>query len=389
MSDHPRVLLLTNSLAVGGAETQFVRLALHLHANGHPVRVATILPDGRGLRGLEAAGIHHEVLPLQAPVSGITALAGAIRLFLRWRPDVVISFLFYANVLGRLAAAVTRVPVVICSVRNERFGGRINDAALRLTDRLATVTVTNSTNAAARLAADRIVNEDRLLVIPNGVPLEQFEGHPDRGAARRALGALDQDFLWLAIGRLEPQKDYPTLLRAMETLRDAGQRAQLRIAGGGSQRAALDVSISGLGLSAIVKTLGVRHDVPVLLDAADALVLTSLWEGLPNVIIEAMAAAVPVVTTNCGGAPELVEHGVTGLLVPPGDPPALATAMAALMRLSVARRREMGEAGRRFVAERFAVDRIMTCWQELIRVLTQATSEARNRVPDDAGRRVV
>lgn len=366
MNGRPRILLLTNSLAVGGAETQLVRLAVHLRAAGYAVIVATILPDGRGRPELAAAGIPHVVLPLVSPVGAITVLAGTIRLFRRWKPDAVVSFLFYANVLGRMAGAVARVPVVVSSVRTVRFGGRLSDATLRLTDRLANVTVTNSPTVARRLAADRLANMDRVVVIPNGIPLDAFNGQPDREVIRRELGASSEEFLWLAVGRLEPVKDYPTLLQAMAALRDVRPPVQLRIAAEGSQRPALEMLIRDLGLSGTVQLLGLRHDVPELLQAADALVLTSLWEGLPNVVIEAMAAGVPVVATGSGGTTELVNPGVTGFLVPPQDPRVLAEAMSELMQLPVRKRSEMGAAAQRFVAERFAIDRIMNRWEALI-----------------------
>lgn len=377
MNGRPRVLLMTNSLAVGGAETQLVRMAVHLRSAGYPVMVATILPDGEGRHELREAGIRHEVLPLRRPVGGITVMAGAIRLFRRWRPHVVVSFLFYANVLARLAGALTRTPAVVSSVRTVYFGGRVSDATLRLTDRLASVTVTNAQSVAHRLAADRIVAEDRVLVIPNAIPLDLFDGRSHRDAVRRELDVSSADFLWLAVGRLEPIKDYPTLLRAMAALRDPMSPARLRIAAEGSHRPTLEAMIDDLGLSGTVRLIGVRDDVPELLSAADALVLPSLWEGLPNVVLEAMAAGIPVVATGRGGTTELVEPGVTGLLVPPRDPRALAEAMTEIMSLPVDTRREMGETGRRIVAERFAVDRVMGRWEELIDELSGRMPHAR------------
>jgi glycosyltransferase involved in cell wall biosynthesis len=369
MIDRPRILLLTNSLAVGGAETQLVRLAVHLHAAGYRVRVATILPDGRDRRELRDAGIPHEVLPLHGPVPALTVLTGAIRLFRTWKPDAVISFLFYANVLGRLAGFTARTPV-ISSVRTLWFGGRSSDLILRLTDRLARFTVTNSHTVGRRLVTDRIVAADRVRVIPNAIPLELVERGDNRDGVRRDLGLSTGDFFWLAVGRLERVKDYPSLLRAMVLLRDAAPSARLMIAAEGSQRSVLEGMIRDLGLSGIVRLLGSRGDVPELLAAADALVHPSLWEGLPNTIIEAMAAALPVVATNRGGTTELVEPGVTGILVPPQTPRALAAAMNDVMQLPPDMQRAMGAIGRRRVIERFANDRVMSAWETLIEEVT-------------------
>jgi glycosyltransferase involved in cell wall biosynthesis len=375
-------------MAVGGAENQLVRLALHLNACGHSIMVATILPDGRGRVELEAAGIPHEVLPHRGRaggakvslVDGVNVLWGAIRLLRKWRPDVVVSFLFYANVLARLAAFIARAPVVISSVRTERFGGRISDAVLALTDPLSSVTVTNAQSTARRLRDDRIVREKRLLVIPNGVSLEAFaDTRSSRGATRSSLGVSDQDFLWVAVGHLEPIKDYPTLLRAVALLRQSGFSVKLRIAAEGSQREALEALVRDLDLSGNVSLLGFRRDVPALLAAADALVLTSLWEGLPNIVMEAFASGLPVVATYRGGTTEIVEPGINGLLVPPKDAQALSAAMGELMQLPAERRSEMGAAGRRLVQERFELDQVMGRWEELISTLLKDSNEKQLR----------
>lgn len=351
-----RVVLAVNALTTGGAETQLVHLARALRERGDEVRVLAILRSQAFTADLAALGVHVQVLdppPPRAP----TALAATVRALRRWRPDVIVSFLYQANVLARVAGALAGVPVVVSSIRNEYFGGRLRDLLLRLTDPLAAVTTTNSELAARSLVRRGVVPPGRLRVIPNGVDPAAWAGEPGASERRRRAG-----FLWLAAGRLEPQKDYATLLRAIAR----GSTAALWIAGQGRERKALETLATDLGLGDRVRFLGLRHDIPALLAAADALVLSSAWEGLPNIVLEAMAARRPVVATRVGGTPELVRDGLTGLLVPPRTPAALAAAMTTMERLPAADRLAMGERGHAIVAQRFALPAVAAQWIALL-----------------------
>jgi len=127
----------------------------------------------------------------------------------------------------------------------------------------------------------------------------------------------------------------------------------------------------GLGIYDRVVFLGLRRDIPSLLDAADGYVLSSAWEGLPNVVMEAMAAVKPVVATCVGGVPELVQEGVNGYIVPPGDSEALPTAMVKMMALSEAERRAMGEAGRAYIEANYSLEHVVDQWEALYMELLQ------------------
>ncbi|MDQ1400498.1 MAG: hypothetical protein QOK20_2430, partial [Acidimicrobiaceae bacterium] len=330
-----------------------------------------------------------------------------------WRPDIVISFVYQANVLGRLAGRLAGVPVVISSVRNEWFGGRSRELVMRGTDRLSTITTTNSRVAAERLIERRIVPRHRLVVIPNGIDLAPFQhAGAARAATRAELGIADGQFVWLAAGRLEPQKDYPTLLAALAALSalpaesagtaltapsagtalsapSAGASSArsgldhcLLIAGKGRLRHELEAAAAEMGLGPRVRFLGVRSDIPELIAASDAVVLSSRFEGLPNVVMEAMAGARPVVATRVGGAPELVEDGVSGILVHPGDPDALASAMHKVMAAPKLQRHAMGGRGQSIVSERFGLAAMGESWLRLLERLPSRPSDS----PHDRGR---
>ena len=371
-------MLVTNGLVRAGTETQIVRLAAWLRARGDEVGILSILPTAAFSDDLAAVGVPVAHVRLQPRLRAVTALAGGWQVLRAWRPDVLISFGYQANVLGRVAGALAGVPVRISSLRNERFGGRARELVNRATSFLATTTTTNSAQVAEGFVARGVVPAGRLVVIPNALDLPAIEaGAGARGEVRRELDVGNDDFLWLAMGRLHPQKDYATLLAAFARLVDEHPPARLRIAGEGRLAGELTALVDELGLAGRARLVGLRDDVPRLLGAADALVLASAWEGLPNVVMEAMAAGLPCVATRVGGVPELVEDGRTGTLVPPGDPGALARAMAGIMALPPAEREAMGERGRATVADRFSPDRVGEQWLELL----ATCSAARRRRP--------
>jgi len=396
-----RVALVTNGLTRAGAETQLVRLASALRAHGDDVAFVSILGTEAFGDELTALGIPVLQLSLRPRMRGLSAILAAARVLRNWRPDVVISFVYQANVVGRLGGRLAGVPVIISSVRNEHFGGRKRELLMRATDRMSTLTTTNSSLAAERLVQRGIVPRHRLVVIPNSIDITPFTAaQSDRVATRSALGIVDDRFVWLAAGRLEPQKDYPTLLAAFARCTGAGTPLRgplgpgtplrgplgpgtpleplLLIAGQGRLRDDLERLATGLALGDSVQFLGVRTDVPNLVSACDGVVLSSRWEGLPNVVMEAMAGGRPVVATRAGGAPELVEDGATGRLVVAGAPGPLAEAMVEVMSASSSRRRAMGARGRAIVAERYSPAVVDERW---LRLIDECESAPRHRDP--------
>ncbi|HND30836.1 MAG TPA: glycosyltransferase, partial [Myxococcota bacterium] len=186
--------------------------------------------------------------------------------------------------------------------------------------------------------------------IPNGIPVAAYAPPPGARQALRAELALDDHTpMFLSAGRLNPQKDHAGLIDAFARQ----PHGRLYIAGEGELREALEQQIQRAGLSQRVVLLGVRRDMPRWMAAADAFVLSSRYEGNPLVVMEAMAAGLPVVATAVGCVPELVMKD-TGILVPPGDPQRLAEALDRLgADLPMARR--LGLAGARVAADRFDV----------------------------------
>jgi glycosyltransferase involved in cell wall biosynthesis len=319
------VVMVINALTVGGAETQFIRLAAGLVQAGFAVQIVTLQPNPAFGRELRALGIKVHQLSLVRGMQGPSAILQLSVMLLRRRPDVVVSFLFQSNLVSRIAAFLARTPWVVSSIRNEYFGGRTRELLMRFTDRLADVTVTNSQLAASSLVRRRVVSAKRLVVVPNGLDVCPFDtAAARREATRQKLGMSPASFLFLGIGRLTEQKSWADLLEAAGRVAD--ERARWIVAGEGRLREELEGEIAARGLTDRFTLLGVRDDVPDLLAASDALVLSSIFEGLPNVVLEAMAASRPVIATRVGGVPELVSEE-TGWVVAASDPAALAQAM--------------------------------------------------------------
>jgi glycosyltransferase involved in cell wall biosynthesis len=261
------------------------------------------------------------------------------------------------------------VPVVISTIHSIQDGGRLRLLGYRLTDRLADLTTIVSEAAAERYVAVGAVPRSRLRVIPNAVDAERFRPDPaERERLRRELG-LGNDFTWLAVGRFELAKDYPTMLAAFAQVQRTRPDARLVLVGAGSRLGEVEALARSLGLGGRLSFLGIRRDVPGLMSAADGYVLSSAWEGMPTVLLEAAATALPVVATAVGGNREVVADGSTGILVRPRSPEALSAGMLRLMEASMEERAAMGSRGRDAVLGRYTLSRIVDRWEETYREL--------------------
>jgi glycosyltransferase involved in cell wall biosynthesis len=360
-----RILLLSTSMGMGGADQQILILARAMRARGHEVRIVALAPLGP--MGLEAQqeGMQVESLELRKSVTDIPRILRLVRLVRAWRPDVLHSHMVHANVLAGAVRPLTRVPVLIATIHSINDGGPVHMAAYRLTSPQVDRFTIISQLAAERYVAIGAVPAQRLQVVPNAVDTDRFRRLPQaRAALRRELG-LGDEFVWLAVGRFEEAKDYPTMIAAFAQLAAARPTSQLLLVGKGSLQENVEALLRANGLEQRVRFLGVRRDVPELMSAADGYVLSSAWEGMPVVLLEAAAVELPVVATQVGGVSEVVEDGTTGLLVPPGDPIALGRAMERVEALATEARAAMGAGGRALVQQRYDTDRVMEMWERL------------------------
>jgi glycosyltransferase involved in cell wall biosynthesis len=359
-----RILFLSTSMGMGGADSQLLAAAQELRTRGHEVLIVSLTP--LGTMGLQARqlGIPTESLEMRRGIPDPRGLVRLARLVRAWRPDVVHSHMVHANLMARVLRLVAPVPALVSTIHNIYEGGPLRMAAYRLTNGLVDHMTSISQAAADRFIRERIIPRDLLTVVPNGVDPELFRKVPGevRDELRCSLG-LGGEFVWLAVGRFEVAKDYPTMLRAFVAVHERYPEAVLLLVGKGSLQGETEALVRELSLVAAVRFLGVRNDVPALVSAGDAYVMSSAWEGMPMVLLEAAAGGLPIVATRVGGNQEVVLDGDNGFLAPPRDHRALASAMVRLMELTDAERRAMGERGREHVRAHYGLARVVERWE--------------------------
>jgi glycosyltransferase involved in cell wall biosynthesis len=364
------IAFLTTSLARGGAETQLVRIAATLKRRGWRVGILTMLPSDHRPEEVARAAIpwvEYPGPPSRVPLRLACHLTRQLR---RWRPPVLVTFNYPADVAGRICGRLAGVPCIVSGLGTALMQPPFREKVYRYTEPLITMTVSNSQAALDAMAARKTLTPSKTTIIHNGILLEDYPAAISREQARASLAVAGDPFLWVAVGNLRPAKDYPTLLEAAALCRAQRPDFRLIIVGEGPDREALAARAAALALTDAVEFLGSRPDVPRILRAADAYVLSSAWEGSPNTLMEAMASNLPTVATDVGDVRDLVERSGAGYVVPPRDPRKLAEGMLALMAQEPDLRHGMGAMGRALILREFENDRVVDTWEALFRQWT-------------------
>jgi L-malate glycosyltransferase len=316
--------IVLTSFDPGGTEGQTTELIARLDRTRFAVHVACFRREGLWLRRAEQAASEVTEFRLRSFQSPSTA-SQLIR-FARWcrrnRLAVVHACDFYANVFGLAGAALAGVPLRIGSRRDLVLPGRgrAKHTLQRFAYRAAHTVVANSHAAAAQLRREDVPH-DRVVVIPNGIDPAAFIAAPAR-VPRRVV---------TMVANLRAEKGHDVLIAAAAQVVRARPDAIVQLVGAGPLRGALEQQAREHGVADIVRFLGHREDVAQVLHDSDIFVLPSRSEAFPNGVVEAMAAGLPVIASNVGGIPELIAHERNGLLVPVGDPGALAGALLRLL----------------------------------------------------------
>jgi glycosyltransferase involved in cell wall biosynthesis len=368
-----RVLFVATGLNCGGAETQVFHLAKGLRARGWEVEVVSLLSGGFMANQFRQQRIPLSELGMHRGVPDPRAVLRLSKIIRSFRPDIVHSHMVHANLLARITRLVCPIPVLIATVHNMTEHRRWTENAYRLTDSLGDLT-TIICNAARKNYVDLgCVPAGRLKVVANGLPIEQFRPDSRSRAVTRQQFGIGDEFVWLAVGRFEPPKNYPNLISAL--VRVPSRRDLFLIAGDGPLRSQIEKSAVQQNVSHRIRFLGIRKDVPALMAAADAYLMSSAWEGLPMVLLEAAGSGLPIVATDVGGTGEIVRDGITGYLVQPSDPIALAKAVLQMEQALPSARAAMGAAGREFVIKNYSLSSVLGEWESIYQSFSQKKSQ--------------
>jgi glycosyltransferase involved in cell wall biosynthesis len=349
-------------LNVGGAERALTSLAVRLNPQRWRPIVFCLDKTGSLADVLLEAKVPCVCLGVRRwnPIQAVVRLARGLR---RFKPQLAQSFMFHANLATRFAAPWAGFPWVIGGLRVAEHHKRWHLTLDRLTAPLSTGSVCVS-QGVLRFSRDiGWLDPARLTVVPNGIEIAPFDAAIP--IPRTALGIPDHAHLALYVGRLDRQKGLPDLLGAAEQVISKNPDWHLALAGDGPCRDWLQQQIANrTALSGKVHWLGRRDDIPQVLKSADVLVHASLWEGMPNSVLEAMAAGIAVIGTTVEGTEDLVITGQTGWLVPPHDATTLARVLLEAAE-APDRLKRYGQAGRLRAEQQFSIERTVSAYEHL------------------------
>ena len=352
------IVHVVESLAVGGLERVVLSLASWQRQRGDTGRIVCLFHEGALAAEARAQGI--DVLALDKTrgldFRALRALRNALR---SARADVLHTHNAVAHYYAVAATLGLGIPCVINTrhgmgaVRDSRRLDRLYRTALLGTD----VAVSVCHAGQERFVQTGVIPSAKAAVVPNGVAMAGIEARTARAKSDllAQFGRPANSLVLGTVGRLSPVKDHSNLLQAMQQLRAAGRAVELFVVGDGETRSSLEALARTLNIGECVRFLGMRHDVAQLLPAFDVFVLSSISEGYSLALVEAAAAALPIVATRVGGNADIVVDGATGLLVPAQDAAALAAAVARLDDDGALRER-MGATGRQWALRHGTVD---------------------------------
>jgi glycosyltransferase involved in cell wall biosynthesis len=376
-----RLLKVVPTFMCGGTENQFMALGRSLDRGRFDLEFACLRRWGAF-----ADEIDQRQIPLLEcnvtsfrSVSAIGQQARLARHVARRQIDIVHAYSFYGNVFAIPPARLAGVPVVIASIRDRApYLTPMQKRAQRWACQFADCILANAV-AVRDWLIDEGYDASKIVVIPNGVDLTRFERAESAESPFRALGVPEGAPVVVVVSRLNPLKGLEPFLEAAALVAADFPSARFVVVGdtNPNERPYWSVltNLTGkLGMTERVMFAGLRHDVPQLLSAATISVMPSLNEALSNVVLESMAAGAPVVATRVGGTPEAIEDGVNGMLVPPGEPRAMAAAIGALLA-NPERARRLGDAARQSINERYSMERMVSATEQLYQALLEGRTE--------------
>jgi glycosyltransferase involved in cell wall biosynthesis len=369
-----RILMLSTCMGLGGADQQILYLVRTLLKRGYEIQIVSMTPLGAMGEEAQSEGLPIQSLNMKRGVPDPKAIFKLARILHKWQPDILHSHMVHANFLARVSRLFANVPVLVCTTSNINEGGRWREIVYQLTDFLCDITTQKSLAGADRYTNIKAVPTTKIRVIPNGIDIQKFKPNLEVKQRLRHELSLERQFIGLAVGRFRPPKDYPNLLQAFSRIKANSINTVLIIVGEGTLKPEMQALAKTIDIHEQVKFLEPRRDIPDLMNIADAYIMSSAWEGMPMVLLEAASVGLPIVATDVGGTREIVLDGKNGFLVPPRHPDALAQALERMMNLSPQERQQMGQFSRKHIELHYSIERVVDRWEELYQQLLCQTS---------------
>ncbi|ADQ13554.1 glycosyltransferase [Halanaerobium hydrogeniformans] len=369
-----KITYVITTLGLGGAETLLYNTLRKIDRNKFEPLVICLIEGSNELADDIENKLDIKVYKLNMKNKlDIRKIYSLYKIIKKENPDIIHSHLYAANILSRVIGKLTSAPVIISTIHNSVFGGKLREISLKFTDKFSSLNTIISDKAASNAIKMNITNKDKLKVIYNGVDVEVFEDYSQMAERKKIIKELNLENdipILLSVGNLSKQKGYPVLFKALEKLKDKNKSFYLLIAGKGKLENQLKELVKKYDMKNEIYFLGTRRDIPQLMAAADFFVMSSHWEGLPVVLLEAMASGLPVIYTNVGGVGQVIDSNF-GYLVTPDDENELADKIIEMINLSDSERNKMGEYARGKVKREYSIDNMVENFVKLYDELMQ------------------
>lgn len=355
-----KITLIITGLEVGGGEKQVCDLADQFSLMGHTVQLISLT----GNTILKPKCKQIELVELQltkSPISLFFGLMKARKFINVFKPHIFHSHMVHANIFSRLLKFLTKSRPLICTAHSTNEGGHLRTLAYRYTDWLCNLNTNVSQEAVNVYLEKRTCKDDKIIPVVNGIDVNKYSFNSNFRIEKRGyLGLNNNDFLVLAVGRLCEAKDYPNLISAFQLLHQRNVKVRLVIAGTGELEVRLKKMVENKGLTSHITFLGLCSEVEQFMSAADTFVMSSAWEGLPLVLLEAMACQRPVIATDVGGIKEVLAN--YGKIVEPNNSEALANAIEFFISTSCYEREAIGVKARDYIVQNYSIQAIADEW---------------------------
>ncbi|MEX2286995.1 MAG: glycosyltransferase [Planctomycetaceae bacterium] len=365
-----KIAFCITDLDPGGAERALVELVTRLDRTVWEPHVFCLSGTGALVATLEKAGIETTCFGARS-VRSVLTIFRLRRALKELQPAILQTYLFHANIAGRIAGRMAGVRCIVSGIRVAERRSKWPLWIERMTSGLVARHVCVSRAVAQFSQQVAKLETAKIVVIHNGVEAARFASAQPADLAQFNIPAGSKTVLF--VGRLDPQKVPFVLLKAVEGLRHAHPDVHLLFVGDGPLRVSLAEWVKEHHLTGSVHFAGWRDDVPDIMKACHCLALPSNWEGMPNVVLEAMAAGLPVVASDVEGTSEIITNHITGMIVPRESPRELASVLTLLLT-DVPQARAMGRAAQEVVAKDFTWEKAVLRYDQLYRELLKIPS---------------